>query len=176
MFSWEAEYLAPPKNISSNSDFCETTTNGSSTWSTLNGQYKKLLFLIQDILSFYLPWSSKQLITLFIWTLSVQFYQKFVFKKLTIFLQCCLIRQSHHTTLNMSRSAGCLIIFCCLALQFQSSWLLPFKIPDFGRWVTPTIGEVWPKPQAQSFSENFFVLRPNGFQFEVRPLQSRFSC
>ena len=81
MFSWEAEYLSPPKNISSNSDFCETTTNGSSTWSTLNGQYKKLLFLIQDILSYYLPWSSKQLITLFIWTLSVQFYQKFVFKK-----------------------------------------------------------------------------------------------
>jgi len=69
--------------------------------------------------------------------------------------------------LNMFRSTGCLLIFCCLALQFQSSWLLPFKIPDFGRWVTPTIGEVWPKPQAQSFSENFFVLRPNGFQFEV---------
>jgi len=45
---------------------------------------------------------------------------------------------------------------------------LPYVRPDFGRWIIPTIGEVWPMPQEQISSENFFALQPDTFQFKVK--------
>lgn len=57
-----------------------------------------------------------------------------------------------------------------LALYYfsaQPSDALPFKIPDFGRWIFPTVGEIWPKPQYQISQPNFFVLRPDNFEFLV---------
>jgi hypothetical protein len=43
----------------------------------------------------------------------------------------------------------------------------PFQIPSYGRWQVPTIGEVWPKPQQQTSRDNFFILTPSTFHFEV---------
>ena len=43
----------------------------------------------------------------------------------------------------------------------------PFTIPDYGRWLIPTVGDVWPKPQQQTFSSDYFILRPTLFNFKV---------
>jgi hexosaminidase len=37
-----------------------------------------------------------------------------------------------------------------------------------GPVVQATKGEVWPKPQQQEKSQDFFVIRPHTFSFEVR--------
>ena len=65
------------------------------------------------------------------------------------------------------RSASLLLAFCCLAMQWTPSESVPFVIPWYGRWILPTVGEVWPKPQQQTSSETFFILRPTMFQFQV---------
>ena len=44
---------------------------------------------------------------------------------------------------------------------------IPFQIPNYGRWLVPTIGEVWPKPQQQTSRDDFFILTPSTFHFEV---------
>lgn len=56
------------------------------------------------------------------------------------------------------------LVLCGLTNEVRA---LPFRIPDFGRWIVPTLGEVWPKPQSQVSQSNFFVLRPDSFQFLV---------
>ena len=66
-------------------------------------------------------------------------------------------------------------VYFCLISIFLCSWWrssesaqpLPFVRPDFGRWVIPTVGQVWPKPQQQTYGQNVFVLRPLTFQFRV---------
>ena len=37
-----------------------------------------------------------------------------------------------------------------------------------GGWVTPTQGEVWPKPRQQTTSLQFFTLNSTAFRFQVR--------
>lgn len=80
--------------------------------------------------------------------------------------------------LNMSR-LFLLIVAYFLATYWAPSESLhqpvPFVIPKYGRWVNPTVGEVWPKPQQQTFSQTFFVLRPNYFQFQVITFTNFFS-
>jgi len=44
---------------------------------------------------------------------------------------------------------------------------IPFQIPNYGRWQVPTIGQVWPKPQQQTSRDDFFILTPSTFHFEV---------
>ena len=58
---------------------------------------------------------------------------------------------------------------CCRLL-----WLVaiaagyPFTLPKgAGPWVHPTSGQIWPKPQFQTSSPSFLILRPSLFQFEV---------
>lgn len=52
-------------------------------------------------------------------------------------------------------------------MQWTPAESVPFVIPWYGRWILPTVGQVWPKPQEQTSSETFFVLRPTTFQFQV---------
>ena len=58
-------------------------------------------------------------------------------------------------------------VFLVLCSFSSYSNALPFEIPDFGRWILPTTGEVWPKPQSQFSQPSFLVLRPESFQFLV---------
>jgi hypothetical protein len=60
-----------------------------------------------------------------------------------------------------------LLVFVCMAMKWVPSKSVPFVIPYYGRWILPTVGQVWPKPQQQTYSETFFVLRPTMFQFQV---------
>lgn len=44
----------------------------------------------------------------------------------------------------------------------------PFDLPKgFGPWLHPTVGQVWPQPHLQESTNNFMVLRPNSFEFQV---------
>ena len=55
------------------------------------------------------------------------------------------------------------VLFFVLSAVFA----IPFKIPSYGRWNVPTVGQVWPKPQTQTSREDFFILTPSTFHFEV---------
>lgn len=50
----------------------------------------------------------------------------------------------------------------------NSNLRFPFDLPkNYGPWIRPTVGKIWPHPQLQESSDNFMVLRPNSFQFQV---------
>ena len=88
----------------------------------------------------------------------------FWFSSLGIFTEC--------------KMNGCrlLLVAGLLAIQWAfPSESVPFVIPDYGRWIIPTVGRVWPQPQQQTSSQNFFVLRPNTFQFQVISVTAHFS-
>lgn len=67
----------------------------------------------------------------------------------------------------MNSCGSFLVLLVFLAVQLHPSLPYPFTLPDSGRWVIPTVGEVWPKPQQQTSTENIFILRPSTFQFQV---------
>lgn len=69
--------------------------------------------------------------------------------------------------ITMYIRSALLLVFFCLAMKWAPSESVPFVIPWYGRWILPTVGQVWPKPQQQTSSETFFVLRPTMFQFQV---------
>ncbi|XP_060535041.1 beta-hexosaminidase subunit alpha-like [Cylas formicarius] len=57
-------------------------------------------------------------------------------------------------------------------IPFIAFWVLFFVtvegyVVNPGPLVVATRGEVWPKPQSQNSSENYFILRPKQFQFKV---------
>lgn len=63
--------------------------------------------------------------------------------------------------LLLTLMAGC-------AVALEKNLQFPFDLPKgYGPWVHPTAGQVWPQPQMQDTSNDFMVLRPNIFQFEV---------
>ena len=44
----------------------------------------------------------------------------------------------------------------------------PFDLPKgYGPWIRPTVGQIWPQPQLQQSTNNFMVLRPSNFEFQV---------
>jgi hypothetical protein len=61
------------------------------------------------------------------------------------------------------------LFFILVFFQWQQQVVVarPFTIPDYGRWLVPTVGDVWPKPQQQTFSSDYFILRPTLFNFKV---------
>lgn len=61
-----------------------------------------------------------------------------------------------------------LLTFVLIVPLGHAAESLPYTRPDFGRWVIPTKGEIWPQPQQRTASQNVFVLRPTSFQFKVQ--------
>lgn len=70
------------------------------------------------------------------------------------------------------------IIFLFLLLDFLVGWAesnsqksnlrFPFDLPKGnGAWIRPSIGQIWPQPQLQQSTNNFMVLRPNDFKFQI---------
>lgn len=67
-------------------------------------------------------------------------------------------------------SATIMIIFLCVVASvncYRGGSRKGYTKSNFGPEVTATKGAVWPRPQQQSISENFFVLRPRTFQFQL---------
>lgn len=53
--------------------------------------------------------------------------------------------------------------------DFQKANLrFPFDLPKGnGAWIRPTVGQIWPKPQLEQSTDNFMVLRPSDFHFQI---------
>lgn len=64
-----------------------------------------------------------------------------------------------------------LLLFSGSAECFSSNLTklqFPFDLPKgLGPWIRPTSGKVWPEPQQIESTNNFFVLRPNAFRFQI---------
>ena len=79
-----------------------------------------------------------------------------------------VVRWGIFRDIMIGRRSFFLSVLCCLVMLWvRPSEPFPFKIPYYGRWIIPTTGQIWPKPQQQSSSETFFVLRPTSFSFQV---------
>ena len=66
---------------------------------------------------------------------------------------------------------GSLVLLAGWTAALEKNLQFPFDLPKgYGPWVHPTAGQVWPKPQMQDTSDNFMILRPSTFQFQVFPI------
>jgi hypothetical protein len=66
-------------------------------------------------------------------------------------------------TMRVALTASLLLVLAvCNGARYRSA--------SPGPWVTPTVGEPWPKPQQLVNYEGYVVVRPTAFTFEVRKL------